>query len=127
VQAWGLESQVWVGRRLTLFNDPTVLWAGQAVGGIRVKAMSNIDKAFEATHTITRGKSKKVMIQPLADVPAAAPVPPEDVSTWLDLYKEAATMAELGKAWDDTPAAIKKLAHVAAAKDARKGELGAAS
>ena len=71
VQAWGLESQVWIGRRLTLFNDPTVLWAGQAVGGIRVKAMSNIDKAFEATHTITRGKSKKVMIQPLPDAAPA--------------------------------------------------------
>jgi len=65
-QAWGLESQVWVGRRLTLFNDTTVLWAGQESGGIRVRAMSDIDKAFEAKHAISRTKSEKVMIQPLA-------------------------------------------------------------
>lgn len=69
-KAWGLESQVWIGRRLTLFNDPTVLWAGQEVGGIRVSAMSHIDKAFEAKHQIARTKSKKVMIQPLPDAPA---------------------------------------------------------
>ena len=66
-QAWGLDSGVWVGRRLTLFNDPTVVWAGQEVGGIRVRAMSHIDKAFEAKHALSRTKSKKVMIQPLAD------------------------------------------------------------
>lgn len=70
VQAWGTDSTVWVGRRLTLWNDPEVLWAGQAVGGIRIRAMSHIDKAFEAKHIITRGKSKKVMIQPLPDAPA---------------------------------------------------------
>lgn len=74
VQAWGTDSTVWVGRRMTLWNDPDVLWAGQAVGGIRIKAMSHIDKPFEAKHIITRGKSKKVMIQPLPDVaPSADP------------------------------------------------------
>jgi hypothetical protein len=66
VQAWGTDSTVWVGRKLTLWNDPDVLWAGQPVGGIRIRAMSHIDKAFEAKHVITRGKTKKVMIQPLA-------------------------------------------------------------
>jgi len=69
VQAWGTDSTVWVGRRITLFNDPEVLWAGQPVGGIRIRAMSHIDKAFEAKHVITRGKTKKVMIQPLTDIP----------------------------------------------------------
>lgn len=72
VQVWGTDSTVWVGRRVTLWNDPEVLWAGQAVGGIRIRAMSHIDKAFEAKHVITRGKTKKVMIQPLGDVPVAA-------------------------------------------------------
>jgi hypothetical protein len=71
VQAWGTDSTVWVGRRITLWNDPAVLWAGQPVGGIRIRAMSHIDKAFEAKHVITRGKTKKVMIQPLGDAPPA--------------------------------------------------------
>lgn len=70
VQAWNTDSTAWIGRRLTLWNDPEVLWAGQKVGGIRIKAMSHIDKAFEAKHIITRGKSQKVMIQPLPDAPA---------------------------------------------------------
>lgn len=71
VQVWGTDSTVWVGRRLTLFNDPEVLWAGQAVGGVRIRAMSHIEKPFEAKHVITRGKTKKVMIQPLEDVDRA--------------------------------------------------------
>lgn len=70
VQAWGTDSTAWIGRRLTLWNDPEVLWAGQKAGGIRIRAMSHIDAAFESKHIITRGKSKKVMIQTLADAPA---------------------------------------------------------
>lgn len=85
VQAWGTDSTVWVGRRITLFNDPEVLWAGQAVGGIRIRAMSHIDKAFEARHVITRGKTKKVMIQPL-------PAAPVDVSK-VDAAQTAITQA----------------------------------
>lgn len=83
VQAWGTDSTVWVGRRITLFNDPEVLWAGQPVGGIRIRAMSHIDKAFEAKHVITRGKTKKVMIQPLGD----APVAPKQASKGDDLTR----------------------------------------
>lgn len=95
VQAWGTDSTVWVGRRLTLWNDPDVLWAGQAVGGIRIKAMSHIDKPFEAKHIITRGKSKKVMIQPLPDV---APTSAPDVSkvpAAVDAISTAATLDAL--------------------------------
>lgn len=92
VQAWGTDSTVWVGRRLTLFNDPEVLWAGQAVGGIRIRAMSHIDKAFEAKHVITRGKTKKVMIQPLPD---AAPVDPAKVTAALTAIGNTTDLAGL--------------------------------
>jgi len=113
-KAWGLESQVWIGRRLTLFNDPTVLWAGQEVGGIRVSAMSHIDKAFEAKHQIARTKSKKVMIQPLPD---AAPIPTDTSGRdWLteltDTSGDLSAIVALGKAaktahaGDDINAAI---------------------
>ena len=103
-QAWGLESQVWVGRRLTLFNDTTVLWAGQESGGIRVRAMSHIDKAFEAKHAISRTTSKKVMIEPLA-----APAPRD----WLT---EAATLTD--------PAALNRLGHAAHAANADADTMG---
>lgn len=97
VQVWGTDSTVWVGRRLTLWNDPEVLWAGQAVGGVRIRAMSHIDKAFEAKHVITRGKTKKVMIQPLGDAPAApAQV---DIRPYLDAIDTAASIDALRAAW----------------------------
>lgn len=116
VQAWGTDSTVWAGRRLTLFNDPDVLWAGQAVGGIRIKAMSHIDKAFEAKHIITRGKSKKVMIQPLPDSPA----PVDHVSA----LTNAATMQELQAAWESAAkVGVTTNPDVIAAKDQRKQEL----
>lgn len=91
VQVWGTDSSVWVGRRLTLWNDPEVMWAGQAVGGVRIRAMSHIDKAFEAKHVITRGKTKKVMIQPLSDVD------PATVSKALTAITNAATLTDLDK------------------------------
>lgn len=73
VQVWGTDSTVWVGRRITLWNDPEVLWAGKKVGGVRIRAMSHIDTAFKATHIITRGKTQDVMIQPLPDTPPVDP------------------------------------------------------
>lgn len=99
VQAWGTDSTVWVGRRLTLFNDPEVLWAGQPVGGIRIRAMSHIDKAFEAKHVITRGKTKKVMIQPLGDAPEPTPAATPSTADHLDAIHNAATIEDLQHAW----------------------------
>lgn len=120
VQAWGTDSTVWVGRRLTLWNDPDVLWAGQAVGGIRIKAMSHIDKAFEAKHIITRGKSKKVMIQPLPDAPA----PVDNVAEWITALNTAQSIGDLQSAWEKAAAAgVTNQPDVIAAKDARKKEL----
>lgn len=96
VQVWGTDSTVWVGRRITLWNDPEVLWAGQPVGGIRIRAMSHIDKAFEAKHVITRGKTKKVMIQPLEDAPAPEPVVKMDkISAALSAIDTAADASKL--------------------------------
>ncbi|MEV4777487.1 hypothetical protein [Microbacterium sp. LWH12-1.2] len=97
VQAWGTDSTAWVGRRLTLWNDPSVLWAGKPVGGIRVRAMSHIDAAFKANHVITRGKTEQVMIQPLPD---AAPVAPETLAKALAAIHDATDMGTLDKIED---------------------------
>ena len=47
VAAWGPETDVYAGRRMTLFGDPTVRWAGQEVGGIRVSALSHISQTLK--------------------------------------------------------------------------------
>lgn len=41
--AWGRESDAWIGRRARLFFEPSVRYGGQEVGGIRIRALSDID------------------------------------------------------------------------------------
>lgn len=42
--AWGRDSSVWVGRHVKLFFEPSVKYAGKEVGGIRIRALSDIDE-----------------------------------------------------------------------------------
>lgn len=65
-QAWGTHAPDWTGRRLTLTGDPTVRFGGQQVGGIRVTALSHIEKAFTANLTTTRGKRAPYKVDVLA-------------------------------------------------------------
>lgn len=41
---WGWESDNWIGKSVKLHFDASVKYAGKEVGGIRVKAMSDIDQ-----------------------------------------------------------------------------------
>ena len=69
VTAWGKEAEAYVGRRLTLFNDPSVKFGGQSVGGIRVSHLSHIEKPLTIALTVTRGKKAPVTVQPLKEPP----------------------------------------------------------
>jgi hypothetical protein len=73
---WGAESSVWVGRRLTLFGNPAVIYGGKAVGGIEIAAMSDLTKPLTVSLTATRGKRKPFTVHPLPD---AAPNPAPEV------------------------------------------------
>src|SRR5699024_12618418 len=44
VKLWGPRSADYAGRRRTIYNDPSVTWAGQAGGGIRISHESDNDK-----------------------------------------------------------------------------------
>ena len=102
-KGWGTETQAWIGRRLTLYGDPDVKWGGKAVGGIRVAAMSHIDKPFTLALTVTRGKRETAKVDALpADAPTTEPHPDwhalidqaeGDVDTLRNIYQRA---AELG-------------------------------
>lgn len=72
VAAWGKDSSVYVGRRMTLYRDPTVKWAGEAVGGIRVSHLSHIDKPLSVALTVTRGQRKAHVVEPLVEKPKPA-------------------------------------------------------
>ena len=99
-QAWGTEAAAWTGRRMTLAGDPTVKFGGQQVGGIRVVALSHIDKPFTAALTATRGKRATYKVDALPDQPAPPPIPAfqteDDARTyWIKRRDEGATPDEL--------------------------------
>ena len=83
VAVWGDDGDKWLGKRLTLYCDPDVKWAGDKVGGIRISHMSDIDRPRELKLTTTRGKRASFTVQPLADLP---PYPDEkfdgNMPTW---------------------------------------------
>ena len=71
VSAWGVEASNYIGRRVTLFCDPTVKWGGQETGGIRVSHLSDLDKPLTIALTVTRGKRATHKVMPL---PALTPL-----------------------------------------------------
>jgi len=53
--AWGPETDRLIGKHVKLYFDPSVKYAGKEIGGIRIKAMSDIDKrGIVVVETINR-------------------------------------------------------------------------
>ena len=75
VKIWGPRSADYAGRRLTLFNEPSVLWAGKAAGGVRISHASHIDKPVTLALTLAKGKAAPFTVQPLPDAPQPPPIP----------------------------------------------------
>jgi hypothetical protein len=70
VNAWGPDAAAYVGRRMTLYRDPSVKFGGMDVGGIRVSHLSHIDKPLSVALTVSRGKRAPYKVLPLTDAPA---------------------------------------------------------
>jgi len=75
--AWGDDSDAWVGRRVQLFHDPNVRFGKEAVGGIRIAALSHLNGPLNLKLTATRGRRVTYTVQPLPDAPKQAPQPPQ--------------------------------------------------
>lgn len=71
--AWGDDGRDWAGRSMTLFNDPSVLWGGVKVGGIRISHLSDIERDIAISLTATKGKKAPVTVRKLAVERKAAP------------------------------------------------------
>ncbi len=80
VRAWGADSKVYIGRSIALYNEPTVKWGGQEVGGIRISAVSHIERDFAMPLTITRGQKKPFPVKKLhiQETQAEKPAPTDD-------------------------------------------------
>jgi hypothetical protein len=82
IEAYGDESNDWVGKSIELYGDTTVKWAGAEIGGIRISALSHIEKCgLTAFITISRGKRRKKTIPLLVIEP---PKPTEEDIKWIN-------------------------------------------
>lgn len=87
--AWGTDAKLWVGRRMTLFRDPTVVFGGEAVGGIRVSHLSDIDKPITLALMAKRGRRASFTVDPLPATPAV------DIDELKHRITNAATLDDL--------------------------------
>lgn len=94
--AWGTDTEAWVGRWVELYRDASVKWAGQEVGGVRIKAMSHIPTPLTLHLAESKGKKKAERVSVLrAPTQSGAPtanldgllsdegLTREDVDRWL--------------------------------------------
>lgn len=70
IAAWGTDASAYVGRRITIYGDPTIRFGKDAVGGIRISHLSHLDKPLTVALTVTRGKRAPFTVQPLTEAPA---------------------------------------------------------
>ena len=81
-EAYGDESDNWVGKSIELYGDDKVKWAGKEIGGIRISALSHIEKSgLTAFVALSRGKRRKQTI-PFLVVEEPKPAPEDQ--PWID-------------------------------------------
>lgn len=66
---WGTDANAYVGRRVTLYCDPDVIFGKENVGGTRIRALSDIPGPKKVPLLVSRGKSATFTVQPLKDAP----------------------------------------------------------
>ena len=89
VNAWGPEASAYTGRRLTLYREPSIMFGGQKVGGIRISHMSHIDGRKKLALAESKGKKSLHVVDPLPDdAPTAPPVSEDTVARLADLRAE---------------------------------------
>lgn len=65
VHCWGPEASDFIGRRMTLYTDPNVMFGGVKTGGIRISHVSHIERELAVALMITRGKRASYTVKPL--------------------------------------------------------------
>lgn len=86
---WGVETDHWIGRRVLLYCDPRVKWAGEEIGGIRIQALSHIDKTIKVPLLASQGRAALFIVEPLPEEtitrrPIDFAVTPEQVAASTD-------------------------------------------
>jgi hypothetical protein len=117
IAAWSAEASAYVGRRITLYGDPTIKFGKDAVGGIRIRALSHITEPLTVALTVTRGSRKPFTVQPLPTDAGALEAALADIAN-------ADSIPTLKAAWDLAGTrGIQNHPDVVALKERRKTEL----
>ena len=100
--AWGPDTSKYAGRSVHLYLDPKVKWGGMEVGGIRIRAVSHIDR--EMTLMLAESKANRKPFR-VGVLQAPAPTQDQPAPATLD---EARAIARKGKAafsewWTQNP------------------------
>lgn len=116
------EPSEWVGRFVVLYNDPSVMWAGKAEGGIRCSHLSHISERKTIMVNSTRGKKAAQVVEPYyAETQRAPQQPvfwPEDA--FEKQFKNAEPKLVSGeKSADDIIGALEKKAPLTEGQKAR--------
>lgn len=104
VQLWGADGTQYIGRRITLFRDDSVKWAGVEIGGIRVSHASHIEATTRILVTTAKNKRtpQTIDVLPLVLI--------NDIDGAKTAIKEKKTTIEkLIAKYDLTPEQLKQL------------------
>jgi hypothetical protein len=70
IAAWGRDGKTYAGKSMILYCDPSVMFGGAKVGGIRISHLSHIDKPITMALTVTRASRKPYTVKPLQIAPS---------------------------------------------------------
>lgn len=115
IAAWGDDASAWAGRRVELFRDDSITFGRDKVGGIRVAALSHIDKPLTLSLTATRGKRVAHTVKPLPDAPS--------IDAHLDALKQADSIDALRTAWATAGPTVHAMPEYTALLNQRRHEL----
>jgi hypothetical protein len=92
---WGTDGDKYAGKSMTLYNDPTVKWAGADVGGIRISHMSDMDDQVKKIPlTISRGKKILYTVERL-NIKEKTVLSSDDFEFFYKKMNESKTIEEL--------------------------------
>ena len=117
-EAWKTtKTQEWVGKSARLFRDPSVVYGGKEVGGIRVSHLSHIERGFATPVSISKAVKRvwKIDVLPAQPLAVEAPKPAASgvIPNFIKSARDAAgrgtdafrVWCKANPAWRDIPAA----------------------
>ena len=107
ISAWSENGSSWVGKSMTLYNDPSITFGKVAMGGIRISHMSHIKDPLNMMLTTAKARRSKYKVDPLIIKKEIKEITPDNKALWgaakdryrkngnLDAVKEVSTISEL--------------------------------